>query len=129
MVLTPPPHIKNINDTVLLDELAGIAMMHFKRAFGQDGGMTNNSLNGWQERKRDYPHDILYKTGELMRKISVTNRKFNSITIGIPSGHYGEYHNSGVPSRNLPKREFVGESDDLQRKLKEHIESNLQHGR
>ena len=125
------------------------AVKHFKKSF-KDGGFTDNTLERWKPRKRSdrsrRSRAILVKSGDLKRSIRVNKRTFNSVTIGSKTaGDYGEVHNDGLRgvqnvgshtrrtkkgvqkvkafSRNvnLPKRQFIGDSKQLTKQVKNKV--------
>lgn len=112
-----------INDQMTGD-IMKIAKDHYVSAFPESasqrgGGMTNNSENGWATRKQEYTHPILVKTGNLKNSIHIEGDCIVSETA------YGEYHNEGVEGR-LPRREFLGESDELENKIVKFLEDKIE---
>jgi len=102
---------------------------HFLEGFRKGGGQTNDSKSGWQARKgnKDPGRAVLIGpgTGHLWRDIAVLKATWQSIIIGntirIP---YADRHNEGITDklgRAMPKREFIGDSDELDKKNKDLI--------
>lgn len=122
---------------VLLKELGQLSYLHFTSAFSSSpnakgGGKTNASRGGWAKRKGNPTNGPLLKTGELLSSIKVRRRK-NSVIIytNLP---YAAYNNNGATGTGrgrtgtLPKREFIGESTQLEinsRKLIRKILKNI----
>jgi len=100
------------------------ATKHFRGSF-RKGGFTDDTLHKWQRRKnnRDAGRAILVKTGRLKRSVQVVRRTLTSVTIGS-SGDlpYAVVHNDGLRAGRgrgfkMPKRQFIGDSKQLERKL------------
>ena len=113
--------IEYVNDK-MLDDIMILAKDHYVSAFpdttSQRGGFrTNNSENGWAVRTQKYNHPTLVKTGKLKNSIRIEDDYIVSDT------EYGEYHNEGTG--RLPRREFLGESDELEIKIAKFIEDKL----
>lgn len=120
--------IFNIDDTIkyIKDELTSdimeLSKKHFVEGFpttlsNRGGGRTNASKGGWSAREQEYNHPTLNDTGRLKNSIKIDGNSLVSNT------EYGIYHNEGA--RNLDKREFLGESDDLNKKLEAFIIETL----
>ena len=98
---------------------------HFLEGFRKGGGQTNDSKSGWQARKnnaqRNSGRAILIDTGSLRRSITVLKATWQSIIIGTTRIPYADRHNEGITDklgRAMPKREFIGDSDELDKKNK-----------
>lgn len=119
---------------------------HFVEGFRKGGGQTNNSDGGWERRKDSTDNagrGILVKSGALSRDIDVLSLGRDRIVIGTKRIPYAATHNEGlkIPDRfpvrrkalkfkikgkdvfaksakgfTMPRREFIGQSDDLNRK-------------
>ena len=118
------PEVVTYINNVMLEDIMKIAKDHYVSAFpdttSQRGGFrTNNSENGWATRQQEYTHPILNKTGNLKNSIRIEGDCIVSDTA------YGEYHNEGVEGR-LPRREFLGESDELENKIVKFLEDKLE---
>jgi phage gpG-like protein len=113
--------VEYVNDK-MLDDIMLLAKDHYVSGFpdttSQRGGFrTNNSENGWAVRKQQYNHPTLTKTGKLKNSIKIEGDYIVSDT------EYGEYHNEGTG--RLPRREFLGESEELEIKIAKFIEDKL----
>lgn len=95
--------------------VANNSLNHYLQGFRQGGGQTDEGK--WQARKRGAPRDtsrnILVDTGALRRDIRIRRTTFRSIIIGTARIAYARRHNEGL---DMPKREFLGESKELDKK-------------
>lgn len=107
--------------------LANEVKNHFLEGFRKGGGQTDRSLRGWQPRKRSSRRNtgraILVDTGQLRRDIKKRVVNSHKIVVGTRNVPYGIYHNNGTD--RLPQREFIGESQALERKIKKIIETEI----
>jgi phage gpG-like protein len=124
-------------------EIAGkIAVDHFTENF-QEGteGFINNGLQKWQEVKRrlnpknqdlaEAKNPILTgKTGDLGRSIEAKEAQNGQVIIcsNLP---YSAAHNYGTETAGrkkntkIPKRQFIGNSKELNEKIKTELEKKL----
>jgi phage gpG-like protein len=110
--------------------LGNIAVNHFKDNF-RKGGFVDNTLDPWEKRKTKNssdrrnraPRAILIDTGHLRRAITVMVADFSQIRIGAPNVDYGSFHNEG--GGKLPKRQFIGKSGALNKKLSTRIQTEI----
>jgi len=117
-------------------EYAGnIAVEKFKKNFEGEGFFGNK----WQEVQRRQPGTKAYKAvanrhpADTQRKIltgrtgnlrnSINYRTQPGVAIVYSDTTYGKYHNEGT--NKLPKREFVGDSPELERAVTEKLEKEL----
>ena len=106
--------------------IGNMAKRHFVDSF-RKGGFTDITLDPWAKRKKKDRSDrnttrtraILVKNGHLRRSIRVRVATFNLIEIGAYNIPYAVFHNTGVGK--MPKRQFIGESATLSRKIKARI--------
>jgi phage gpG-like protein len=99
--------------------LGNIAVNHFKMGFRRGGHQTEASKDGWAKRRNpDRGRAILVKRGKLKRSIRIRGRRFNRITIGTSGVPYASRHNEGM---KMPKREFIGASKALEKKIEKQI--------
>jgi len=106
--------------------LGNMAKRHFVEGF-RKGGFTDINFDPWKERKRKDKSDrntgtrraILVKTGHLRNSIRVRIANFNLIEIGAYGVPYAVFHNTGAGK--MPKRQFIGESATLSKKIKLRI--------
>jgi phage gpG-like protein len=96
------------------------ALKFFRDSFSKSG-WTDDSYSPWQKRKRNYPHKILLKSGDLKRSIHNTVKTFEKIVI-ISDMPYSAIHNEGLMGRafgkysfKMPKRQFMGDSTTLRK--------------
>lgn len=113
--------------------LANETKNHFLEAFRKGGGQTDASKSGWEPRKpnarRNAGRGILVDTGALRRSISVLRATFKEIIIGTTRIPYAQRHNEGLTDRlgrQMPKREFIGPSKELNEKNKKKLIEMLQ---
>lgn len=79
-----------------------------------------------KKKKRPSKRGILRLTGELRNSLKY-QIKGNEITV-FSRKEYANIHNEGLPMKNgkrMPKRQFVGNSDALNKKIKKLIERQL----
>lgn len=102
------------------DKLNQQALKFFRDSFSKSG-WTNESYSPWQKRKRNYPHKILLKSGDLKRSIHNTVKTFEKVVI-ISDLPYSAIHNEGLMGRafgkysfKMPKRQFMGDSTKLRK--------------
>lgn len=114
------------------------ALNHSKKAFN-DEGFTNNTLIKWKplKRKREQPYTnnkILYKTGSLKNSLKVRARSTKTdFSVNVYSNKiYADIHNYGMRGRafgkysfKMPKRQFIGYSKILDRKLESYFRNKV----
>lgn len=115
-----------------LVESAGVlAVNHFTKSFS-DGGFTDESLQRWQPRKRaerGKSRAILVKSGRLRR--SLRSRRLGNLAVKIMTDvPYASIHNNGERSGRgrgfkMPKRQFIGYSGKLNRKIIAFLDKNI----
>lgn len=107
------------------------AINHYKESFRNEG-FTDDSLVRWQKRKRVRSGEgraILTQTGRLRR--SLVAKKLGRYAVRINSNvHYANVHNEGLKSGRgkgfkMPKRQFVGYSGVLARKIEKKLDSKI----
>ncbi len=126
-------------------EIGRIAENHFKQGFQKGGGSTDASARGWPEVQRrqrsgtgkryqykgftrsDRTRGILVGSGsgQLKRSIKVVAAAWPQVklaTVGPDVNKYAAVHNEGLRSGRgsgftMPKREFMGKSKSLERKI------------
>ncbi|MCL2290841.1 MAG: phage virion morphogenesis protein [Bacteroidetes bacterium] len=130
--------IKKAMEETIPKKAANKAVLHFKKSF-QDEGFTDNNLEKWQEVKRcENPKradlakaklPVLTGTGDLGRSIKATTEPGKvTITSDLP---YSSAHNEGTNNagrnRNvvIPKRQFIGESETLNKEIEKVIVDEL----
>ena len=134
----------NENLPIIVGELA---VSHFKDSF-QNEGFTDEALDKWQDvKRRTEPKrnqrtrdklKILTQQGDLGRSIEFTQRPGEVIIIsdtstGVSSSKdYAKPHNEGTTNagRNhnvtIPKRQFIGKSAILERKIHDFSVEQMQ---
>lgn len=105
--------------------VANDALNHFLLGFRKGGGQTD--AGKWAPRKRTARRNIgralLVDTGALRRDVKVRLLTFKKIVIGTTRIIYARRHNEGL--KGMPKREFLGDSKKLDKKLKKLILKEL----
>ena len=107
--------------------LAVTVEKHFRSGFEKGGYQTEASRAGWKARKRTEKGNrrgILIKSGTLRRDVKQRQATFYAVVVGTSNRtvDYADVHNSGLRSGRgkgftMPKREFIGESRDLNEKI------------
>lgn len=101
------------------DEMAKAAVYFFRNTVFQNEGWEGKP---WKPLAHPEPRPILQKTGKLRRSIRVMDKSTGEITIGSDVKYAG-FHNSG--KGKLPKRQFLGDSKILRKKLSKVISDTL----
>lgn len=100
--------------------IANNSLNHFLEGFRKGGGQTDDSKGGWTARGSSAPRNqgraILVDTGALRRSIHALKISFKEIIIGTTGIPYADRHNEGLVG--MPKREFIGDSKELNEKNK-----------
>jgi hypothetical protein len=98
--------------------IANNSLNHFLQGFRQGGGKTD--AGRWQPRKpstrRNEGRSLLVDTGALRRDVQVLKAFWNQIVLGTRNIPYAIRHNEGTADRlgrKMPKREYIGESKEL----------------
>lgn len=95
----------------------------FLEGFRKGGGQTDDSKSGWASRdsksKRNQGRGILIDTGALRRSVTVLKSSWKEIIIGTQRIPYAKRHNEGL--KGMPKREFIGDSKDMNRENKKTL--------
>ena len=127
-----------------IEEIAETSLNHYLEGFRKGGYQTDDSQNGWQERRNpETGRAILVKSGALRNDLDVLGISSDSITLGTKRIPYAAVHNEGgeVPERRaknkkalkmniggstifrmsaaaftMPQREFLGHSKELNEK-------------
>jgi phage gpG-like protein len=121
----------------LKDDVGIQAKNHFKKSF-RDEGFTDNKLSKWKEVKRREGENLKGATSK--RKILTGTTKQLQDSIDYNTTHdgveivtdvvYAQIHNEGGQagrngSATIPKRQFIGESENLNNKIASEIESEI----
>ena len=102
----------------LPSELGNMSKNFFVENFKRQG-FLDSTVERWAPRKHaDAGRAILVQSGDLRKSIRILRKSKDTVVIGSDLKYAG-YHNSGTGK--LPKREFVGDSVELRRKLKAKI--------
>lgn len=107
--------------------VANAAKNHYVDSF-KKGGFTDENLDPWEKRKakdkRGGKRAILVKTGALRRSIRIVSATFSRIEVGSTGTKYAKRHNQGLDG--MPKRQFIGASRKLQKKIRLIIKRKMQ---
>ena len=99
-------------------------------------GFDDKTLTKWAARKRDDKRAgraILVKSGDLRRSIRFDNVNKNNLSVRIATDlPYAKIHNDGLMGNawgkvpfKMPKRQYIGDSWNLNEKVKKVIVTNL----
>ena len=112
--------------------VGNVAKNHFLESFDNEG-FSDGSIKSdpWDERKSKTKRDqvakrrqLLIQSGALKRSIKVaSNPTFKKIAVGSYGIKYAERHNKGL--KGMPKRQFVGKSKILDRKIRNLISKEI----
>ncbi|MDH4127163.1 MAG: hypothetical protein OEV44_00305 [Spirochaetota bacterium] len=116
--------------------IANNSLNWFLEGFRKGGYKTDASKNGWQTRKprkneSGNQRATLIKTGALRRDFQIIKAEFGKIILGTKNIPYAVRHNEGITDRlgrKMPKREFAGQSKELNienEKLLEKLLNNV----
>lgn len=118
---------------VALTEMGNEAKNHFVKSF-RDGGFTDKNLQKWKPRKdrgaRSQGRAVLVKSGNMRR--SIIRRPVNKSNLSVVISTdvpYSAVHNFGLRAGRgkgfiMPKRQFIGDSYQLNEKVKKIIIRN-----
>lgn len=108
----------------MLDETANIALAHFETGFELGGKMTDKSKGGWSSLKNG-KKSYLTKTGALSSSLRYKRYKggVQIFTKGRKVNKYAGVHNKGKGKQK--KREFIGYSKKLNKKLKKYYAKTM----
>lgn len=120
-------------------KIANVARKNFVGAFKKQGwdGKPWAEVDRRKEGTKAYKYPkkkglqrrtkpILVKTGTLRREVnnSIRSYSWKEIRLGLSDvAYYGEFHNKG--GKHLPKREFMGTSEELKREIRTTLRSEL----
>jgi len=119
--------------------IGNIALRHFKLSF-RKGGFTDKTFVPWQRRFKRLSKTRVSRTvkersnligpgqGALLRSVSLLKSDFDSIVLGTKGIRYAVRHNEGITDklgRPMPKREFIGDSANLNTKVLKRIVVDL----
>jgi phage gpG-like protein len=135
----------------LVDASGKLAATHFTKSFS-DGGFTDESFSPWKKRKRGidtYKRGrrgesgvrslgidrgiLIGKGGAGRLSRSIRSKRFGSLSAKIYTDvSYARIHNDGLMGKawgkhsfKMPKRQFIGYSGQLNRKLIAFIDKNI----
>lgn len=103
--------------------IANNSLNWFLDGFRKKGGQTDASKGGWASRgprknESGRQRSNLTKRGDLKRDFQVLKANFGKIILGTRNIPYANRHNEGLTDRlgrKMPKREFAGDSKELNR--------------
>lgn len=106
--------------------VGALAKSHYLKSF-RDEGFTDATLSPWAGRKRPSGRDrrnkgrrgLLVDRGHLRRSIQVVRATWRRIEVGSVGIKYARFHNRG--EGKLPKRQFIGSSQVLNRAISNRI--------
>ena len=108
--------------------IANQSLNWFLQGFRKGGHQTDASRGGWARRKKSSKRNkgraILVDSGDLRRDVQKLKVSFNEIILGTRRIVYARRHNEGITDRlgrEMPKREFMGDSKGLTKKNNDTI--------
>lgn len=97
----------------------------FQLSFTKEG-FTDKGFDKWSKRKKETRlsrgKKILSATGDLKNSIRVTKVSKNKVIVSSLGVSYADFHNSGQGQK---KRQFIGNSEVLERGLQKRIETEI----
>lgn len=120
----------------MVNEMGVMAVNHFTKSFANQG-FDDNGIKRWQSRKKEISggigrvrkrdagsRAILVKTGRLRKSLRKRRSGLFAVTItsNVP---YAAFNNDGIIGR-LPKRQFVGYSSNLNKKIIARLDKRIQ---
>ena len=112
--------------------IGNMAKRHFRESF-RKGGFTDTAFEQWEPRRKRLSRTRtsntvkeranLIKSGALRRAVLRKSANFRRIVIGTRGVRYAGRHNFGLAG--MPQRQFIGESQVLERRIKKRIEKEL----
>ncbi|MDR1199936.1 MAG: phage virion morphogenesis protein [Prevotellaceae bacterium] len=136
--------IQNFLNDRVFEVVGNEAVSHYEKSF-RDEGFTDSATVKWKNvKRREKPRKtkrkegsrplawdrakILTQSGELGDSIKFARGSDRSVIISSDK-EYAVYHNKGVKAargkRGLPKRQFIGKSDELNKKISEKIKQHI----
>lgn len=108
----------------MTDLMLTVAVTHSTENFAKQG-FDDVGVQKWKERKRERKRDfgkaILVQSGRLRR--SLRKKRLNALSGVITSPlPYANRHNEGI---KMPKRQFVGNSRNMVRKIERALELKI----
>jgi phage gpG-like protein len=94
----------------------------FREAFLFGGHQTRGGQR-WVERKRNYPHPLLLKTGALRRSLGRRPIRNRGVAL-VADAEYAGFHQEGT--KHLPARKIVDITDSDLNKLTKLLKRNLE---
>lgn len=109
--------------------VGAIVKSHYLKSF-RDEGFTDATLSPWAGRKTKNKSDrrnkalrgLLVDKGHLRRSIRVVRATWDRVEVGSTGIDYAKYHNRGL---GQPKRQFVGASIVMNKKISKRIQRDL----
>lgn len=113
-------------------QVGNMMLNHFLQSFDDEAfSDTRQSSDPWARRKRSTRQDrrtgrrrgLLIQSGSLKGSLRVNSATMKKIAVGSYGIEYATFHNNG--DGRLPKRQFIGESQVLNRKIRTFIKRKL----
>lgn len=123
---------KRLEQTIIRDVIAVEAELFHAKNF-RDEGFTDTGFTPWPKRKKEDKRPgrraLLVKTGTLRGHALKGRVQGNGVAFVFPL-EYEKVHNEGLRAGrgagfDMPKRQFVGESDYLEKRIKAKAEQLL----
>ena len=104
-----------------LAKIGDLTKTFFIKSFDNQG-FTDEGFDGWEPTKESKSSKILVKTGKLKNSIKVENIGTDTVKV-VSDVTYARYINEGTS--RMPKREFMGNSAVLTKKVEQIIDNNI----
>lgn len=113
-------------------QVGNMMLNHFLQSFDDEAfSDTRKSSDPWKQRSSKTKADrrtgrrrgLLIQSGSLKGSLRVNSATMKKIAVGSYGIKYATFHNNGT--KRLPKRQFIGESQVLNRKIRTLIKKKL----
>lgn len=119
-------------ERIVPKQVGNMALNHFLESFDNES-FSDGRLNSdpWKQRSSKTKADrrtgrrrgLLIQSGSLKGSLKVAMATMRKIAVGSYGIKYASFHNNGTT--RLPKRQFIGESKMLNRKIRKLIRKKL----
>jgi len=116
--------------SILPRQVGNVAKNHFLGSF-RDAGFTDRTLQRWENKQKGGSSNLT-KSGKLRRSIRVKTATFARTVIGTAQVVYAAIHNFGLQGLafgksvfTMPKRQFIGNSVVMDRKIVRKIQKEV----
>jgi len=118
-------------ERVVPKQVGNMMLNHFLQSFDDEAFSDGRqSSDPWAKRKHKTKRDrvagrrgLLIQSGSLKGSMRVGSATMKKIAVGSYGIKYATFHNNGT--KRLPKRQFIGESKMMNRKIRTLIKKKL----